>query len=210
MFHRRMTLPLAGAVVLCLAQAGNASAATLSYEETAAGITGSGVGTTYSQLPVVDMYGNRLGPSPGMLAGAPGFSFYDDYIFTVAAATVDSVTSEINLGSLSINNLEERIYSISGNSPPVLGNPTGFQTAWTTPVSFSAGASSGMLTVLDPTTLSAGTYVLEVRGNVTGSNGGGYSGQIDLQPVPLPAALPLLLSGLGLLGGAARKKFARS
>ncbi len=65
-----------------------------------------------------------------------------------------------------------------------------------------------MQTVLSPTTLSAGTYVLEVRGNVTGTAGGGYSGVIDLQPVPVPAALPLMLSGLGLLGGLLRKRAA--
>ena len=210
MFHRKMmVLPLAATAVSCLAPTGNAAAATLSYEQTAAGISGTGVGTSYSHLPVADTYGNTLGPSPGELAGAPGFSFYDDYIFTVADATIDSVTSSINLGSLSISNLEERIYSITGNSAPTLGTPTGFHTEWSDPVNFSAGLTTGMYTVLNPTTLAAGTYILEIRGDVTGSNGGGYSGQIDLQPVPLPAALPLLLSGLGLFGGMARKRLAR-
>ena len=211
MFHPRMTaLPLAATLALCLAQMGNAAAATLSYEQTAAGITGSGVGTSYSHLPVVDTYGNALGASPGQLAGAPGFSFYDDYIFTVADSTIDSVTSSINLGSLSIANLQERLYSISANSPPVLGTPSGFHTDWSAPINFTVGVETGMQTVLSPTQLSAGTYVLEIRGLVTGASGGGYSGVIDLQPVPLPAALPMLLSGLGLLGGVARKKFARS
>lgn len=200
----------AAAAVLCLAQAGNAAAATLSYEQTANGITGTGVGTSYSRLPVIDTYGNTLGPAQGVVPGAPGFTFYDDYIFTVASSTIDSVTSEINLGSLSIGNLEERIYSFTGNSPPVIGTPAGFQTAWTAPISFTAGTATGMQTVLSPTDLAAGTYVLEIRGNVTGTAGGGYSGVLDLQPVPVPAALPLLLSGLGLLGGMARKHFAGS
>jgi hypothetical protein len=63
-----------------------------------------------------------------------------------------------------------------------------------------------MFTVLDPTTLTAGSYVLEIRGEVTGSSGGTYTGSLNLNPVPLPAALPLLLSGLGLLGGWIRKR----
>ncbi len=208
MNFRNIGLALAMHVGLTLALSAPAAAATLSYEETANGITGSGVGTNYLSLPVVDRYGNTLGASPGLIAaaGSPGFSFYDDYVFTVASSVVDSVTSEIDLGSLSIGNLEERLYSISGNSLPVIGTPSGFQTAWTTPISFTAGTTSGMQTVLSPTTLSAGTYVLEVRGNVTGAAGGGYSGAIDLQPVPVPAALPLMLSGLGLLGGLLRKR----
>ncbi len=208
MNFRNVGLALAMNMGLTLALSAPASAATLSYEQTANGITGNGVGTNYLTLPVVDRYGNTLGPSPGLItaAGAPGFSFYDDYVFTVANSVIDSVTSEIDLGSLSISNLEERLYSIGGNSPPVIGTPAGFQTAWTTPISFSAGTASGMQTVLSPTTLSAGTYVLEVRGNVTGAAGGGYSGVIDLQPVPVPAALPLMLSGLGLFGGLLRKR----
>lgn len=63
-----------------------------------------------------------------------------------------------------------------------------------------------MFTVMNPTTLTAGEYVFEIRGEVTGSGGGTYSGSLNLNPVPLPAALPLLISGLGLLGGLVRKR----
>lgn len=210
MLIRMTALPLAAMGALCLAQAGNASAATLSYEETASGITGSGAGTSYFNLPVHDGYTHDLGPSAGLIAsaGAPGFSFYDDYIFTVANSTIDSATTEINLGTLSIANLEERIYSIdpSSHSPPMLSNPTGFQTAWSTPITFQASHETGMTTVLSPTTLNGGTYVLEIRGNVTGADGGTYSGVLNLQPVPLPAALPLLFSGLGLLACCRRQR----
>ena len=178
----------------------------LSYEETATGTTGNGAGTAFTSLPASGGYTNTFGASAGDISGAPGFSFYDDYIFTVANATVDSVTSEINLGKLSIGSLQERVYTLTGNAAPVLAQPQGFQTNWTTPVGFTAGTETGMFTVMNPTTLSAGTYVLEIRGDVTGT-GGTYSGQLDLNPVPLPAALPLLLSGLGLLGGLVRKRF---
>lgn len=201
---------LAVAGGLSLLQAGNASAAmSLSYEETSSGVvTGNGAGTAFTTLPASDGYTNTLPALTGSVPGAPGFSFYDDYVFTVSNATVDSVTSEINLGSLSIGNLEERLYSVAANStlPAINGPATGFQTNWTAPVSFSAGGESGMITVMNPTTLAAGTYVLEIRGDVTGSSGGTYSGELNLNPVPLPAALPLLLSGLGLLGGLARKR----
>jgi hypothetical protein len=201
---------LAVTAALSLLQAGNASAAmSLSYEETSSGvITGNGAGTDFTQLPASDGYTNTLPAMTGSVPGAPGFSFYDDYVFTVAAATVDSLTSEIDLGSLSIGNLEERVYSLAPNStlPAINGPATGFQTNWTAPVNFTAGGVNGMTTVLNPTTLAAGTYVLEIRGDVTGSSGGTYSGELNLNPVPLPAALPLLLSGLGLLGFARKRR----
>ena len=72
----------------------------------------------------------------------------------------------------------------------------------------SAPGVAGETTVLAPEMLSAGTYVLEIRGTATGTNGGAYSGQLQLQPVPLPAALPLLLSGLGLVGSSFRRRVA--
>jgi hypothetical protein len=194
---------------LCLVHSESASAAmNLSYEQIGSTTSiSNGVGTNFTQLPASAGYTNTLGASSGDIPGAPGFSFYDDYVFTVAAATADSVTTEINLGSLSVSDLQERIYSTAGNSPlPIVGTPSGFGTDWTTPMNFTVGADeTGMQTVLSPTTLAAGTYVLEVRGEVTGASGGTYSGVLDLNPVPLPAALPLLLSGIGLLGGLVRK-----
>jgi len=214
MFTRTRALSLTAALAWGLVHTAIASASTvtnaaLSYEETATGRTGTGQGTLFTSLPAQAIYGSQFGASAGDLAGAPGFSFYDDYVFTVAAATIDSVTSEIDLGSLSLDNLQERLYSLGNNTLPVLGSPTGFQTDWTTPISFQAGPNEGMTTVLSETALAAGTYVLEVRGEVTGTAGGGYSGTLNLQPVPLPAALPMLLSGLGLLGGIARRRSAR-
>jgi hypothetical protein len=202
---------------LCLAHGESASAATLSWEETATGIAGSGIGTNYSHLPVTDSYAHVFGPSAGHIAGAPapGFSFYDDYVFTVADATVDSVTSTLDLGKLlSINDLQVRLYSASGNPTlPVLGDsPAGLKNGgWSTGVNFGVGGQSGTFAVLPETMLTAGTYVLEVRGDVAGTAGGSYSGTINLapvSPVPLPAALPLMLSGLGVLGGLIRKRFA--
>jgi hypothetical protein len=190
---------------LCLALTENAAAATLSYEETASGITGGGTVTDYSQLPVSDFFGNNLGKASGTLGAPadPGFTFYDDYVFTVANSTVDAASFVLNEGStLAINDLQMRLYSTSGNTLPVLGNlPAGLEASWSNPISTNGSTSN-----LTATMLTAGTYVLEVRGDVTGQAGGSYAGLIDLQPVPLPAALPLLLSGLGLLGGFARKR----
>jgi hypothetical protein len=207
MNFRTIALALSANAGLSLAFITNASAATLSYEETAGAVTGTGAVTNYSHLPVSDFFGNTLGPSSGTLGAPadPGFTFYDDFVFTVASSTLDAATFLLNEGStLAIDNLQMRLYSATGNAPPVLGNaPAGLQAGWSNPISTS-GASSNLATTM----LSSGTYVLEVRGDVVGTAGGSYAGIIDLQPVPLPAALPLMLSGLGLLGGLFRKRAA--
>jgi hypothetical protein len=200
----RTLASLTMAVGLCLAVTENATAATLSYEETASGITGSGAGTDYFQLPVSDRFGNTLGQASGTLGAPadPGFTFYDDYIFTVASSTVDAASFLLNDSTFAISDLQMRLYSTTGNTLPVLGDsPEGLQADWSNPISTNNSQSN-----LATTMLSAGTYVLEVRGDVTGQNGGSYTGIINLQPVPLPAALPLLLSGLGLLGGGFARK----
>jgi len=179
-----------------------ASAAVLSYEETAAGRTGNGAGTTYLNLPVSDTYGNSFShPAPSGI-GSTGFGFYDDFLFTIPAATADAITSTIDFANvLGITNLQTRLYNFNGNpNLPVLGSPVGGAIdAWSNTFNLAPGTNQ-IVNVLPMTLLGAGTYVLEVRGNVSGTNGGSYSGNLNLVPTPLPAALPLLLSALGLLG----------
>jgi hypothetical protein len=51
-----------------------------------------------------------------------------------------------------------------------------------------------------------GTYVLDIAATATGSQGGLYVGALNLQPVPLPAAVWFMLSGLAGLGMRARRR----
>jgi hypothetical protein len=193
----------AAAALVCLAQAVPAMAASISYEETSSGTQSFGATTVYSSLPVTDTFSRTFGPSTGFLSGdGAGSTFYDDYVFTVQSATADAITVTLNSGAtFDIKSLQERIYSADGNPTlPVLGTPAGMSTAWSAPTGGGSLSSQLPTTMLNP-----GTYVLEVRGNVDGTAGGSYAGVINLQPVPLPAALPLMLSGLGLLGGLTRK-----
>jgi hypothetical protein len=92
---------------------------------------------------------------------------------------------------------------------PTVGSAPGAIDFWTTSVDL--GGSSGTVAELPATVLMPGEYVLEVRGDVTGATGGGYSGTLQLSsPVPLPNTLPLLLSGLGILGSALRRNWTHS
>ncbi len=170
--------------------------------------TGSGTVNVFTGTESA-FYGDTFSAPTTPITASPGsaWGFYDDFIFSVSGpASADSVTSTISLGNLSINNLEVRLYSESGNSPPVLGTPNGvLWSSWSTPLS---GGLTGSVNVLDAN-LATGNYVLEVRGNVTGSSGGSYSGTLNVSPVPLPAALPLMLSGLGAMGAMARRRKVR-
>lgn len=183
-----------------------AAAAVLSWEQLAGGRTGAGQATSYLSLPTSDTYGRSFN-SPTTQIGSSGFGFYDDFIFSVASSSVDAITSTIDFANvLGINNLQVRLYNFSGNpNPPVLGTPNGGAIdGWSQTFNLAPGTQQ-IVNVLPMTSLNAGTYVLEVRGSVTGSSGGSYSGTLNLVPAPLPAALPLMLSGLGLLGGAVRR-----
>jgi hypothetical protein len=219
-------LSLAVTAGLCLAHAGSAAAAALSYEDLAtglsAGVSPTGTATNYTSLPVTDIYGNLFtctacGSKVLVSDAGNPFNFYDDYGFSVASSTIDAVSSTINLGKFfQIDNLQMRLYTDNGgtllpvlnNSPPGVksGNPA--NGGWSAPLNYGSGAQSGQISVLNDIMLNQGTYVLEVRGDVVGTAGGSYAGTLNLSPVPLPAALPLILSGLGLLGGLARERFA--
>lgn len=205
---------LAGLLIFGGVVTAQAATLNLSYTTTAAGTTGAGTPTSAN---VTDsyFYGNSFGnltttlytPSTGPSAGI-NFEFYDDYVFTITGSNVNSVTSTINLGNiLAIDNLQARLYNASSNpSLPVLGTPVGgVIDAWSSSV--SAGSNTITIALLDTNLLSAGTYVLEIRGSVSGSAGGSYSGVLNVEQVPVPASAWLMGSAiLGLVGVTRRRR----
>jgi hypothetical protein len=151
-----------------------------------------------------DTFSNGVGSTP-VTEGSQSEGFYDDFLFTVTGGIADSVTTDINLGNLlKIDNLQVALFNYtSGQAVPVGSQP--IATGWSQ--SFNTGSGTTVNDVALPTTtLSPGSYALEVVGTVTGSLGGSYSGTLNLAPVPLPAACPLLLSALGGLGFWSRKR----
>jgi len=185
-----------------------ASSVGLSDTTTNSGTISYGANTTLA-VPGSYTYGDSFGAGVGGSATSTTnpAGFYDDYVFTIAGGSADSVTSTINLGNtLEIDGLQAALFTYSpGQTVPVSGSP--LANGWSVP--FNSGPTSGTISVISPTTLSAGTYVLEIEGTVSGSAGGSYAGTLNLAPVPLPAGLPLLVSGIAGLAmfGRHRKTF---
>jgi hypothetical protein len=207
---------LVGTHLACAATVSVAPGATLtsSYTTTSAGTSpAGGTGTIYAPtVPGSYNYSQGFGAGQGTTAVPGGTDgFYVDYVFTVGGATADSLTATLDLGSLlQISNLSSRIYSYDLNpstatSPTQLGTPVGGAiVSWTTPV--TGTGASGLYTMISNQTLNPGTYVLQIRGTVTGSAGGSFAGVLNLAPVPLPAAAWLLVSGLGGLFATGRRR----
>jgi hypothetical protein len=174
----------------------------LTYSGSANVLTGAGDANTLG-ISSSSTYGHTF-QSPtlvipdtiGLSSSAPGgFGFYDDFLFTIPAASTNSITSTIGLSNiLGIENLQVRLYNAALNSPlPVLGTPNGVVIeGWTTLI-----APGSSISIVSPASLNAGTYVLEVRGNVVGSAGGSYAGVLNVSDVPLPAALWLFGTAIG-------------
>lgn len=178
-----------------------ASSVLLSDTTTSMGTMSSGADTTLAvpgSYTYADTFGAGIGT--GATSSTHHAGFYDDFVFTISGGTADTVASTIDLGNtLEIDGLRAALFTYTpGQSVPSAGSP--LAPGWSVP--FNSGATSGTISVIAPITLSAGTYVLEVLGTVSGSAGGSYSGTLNLAPapVPLPAGLPLLLSGIAGLG----------
>lgn len=159
-----------------------------------------GISNAYNGAPIAADF-------PGGTATGSGgpWNFYDDYVFTVgpSGSSIQSALISFSTGVTGISDLQGRIIGVSGTFSAAnnLGAPASGNTlvdAWmnTSPV-------AGINTVnLNSTTFGPGTYDLQIRGEVLGSPASGsYGGSVTFTAVPLPAALPLMLSGLGLFGG---------
>lgn len=145
---------------------------------------------------------------PGSVSGSYplGFEFYDDYVFTVTGAVANSVTSTISMGALlGISNLQARLFQLTTPLPYIGPPPSGtLIQAWGAAFSCGTGCS-GETVVLANTVLNPGTYVLELRGIVSGSLSGSYGGALNLTPIPVPAAAWLFGSALAGMGWLRRR-----
>lgn len=134
------------------------------------------------------------------------YAFMDSYRFTIdAAAEGSTLVASLGLGeTFDIANLQLRLYRVptSTTDPTLPGLPAGstLLTAWQGPIGNATTITSLF------TAVQQGTYILDVAGTATGTLGGTYVGQLNLQPVPLPAAAWLLLSSFGMLGGFVRRR----
>jgi len=146
-------------------------------------------------------------------SGASGnVAFQDTYQMTItAAASGDALIASLSCcgsgssGTFDISNLQFRLYEVAAGTAPTVGALPANATAVTNWTAVASGSSNWAMF----SNLAAGEYFLDVVGTADGSLGGSYVGTVQMvAPVPLPAALPLLLGGLGLLGGLARRRSA--
>ncbi len=151
------------------------------------------------------MAGLQLVELPGATVLASDV-FYDDYAFQVDGSTFNSLTATIDLGSwFDISNLQVRLYQGTLQTTTTGAAGPALIAAWSAQ-SLTAQSSGGDVQVIAPIDLLPGSYVLEVRGNITGNYGGSYAGVLNLAPVPEPGAIGMMLAGLGLLGFVARRR----
>jgi hypothetical protein len=131
------------------------------------------------------------------------WNFQDDYAFTTSGATVQSVVIGLpTYGGIGLDDLQARIIYAAGNGAPTLGAPAGgtLVDSWQ-----SVSGSAGLYNITMPTGIAGGSYILQIRGEAA-SGGGSYGGALSFTAVPLPAAMPLLLSSIAGIGVFARRR----
>lgn len=143
-----------------------------------------------------------------VVPGPPATNFLDTWNFLLTnSATIDSLVATINFtgaGGSVTQGIDNLALSLVGPGGPVFGTSFAVNSAGKQNL-FSFLATSG--------SFSPGAYSLQVRGQLVGlpSLPSSYAGTLTANPtvVPLPAALPLLLAGLGVMGFLGRRRAAR-
>ena len=160
------------------------------------------------QAQAVDInLGNQLPPSQlsiGNTFASTVGAFNDNYLFSIPAASTDSITSTISLGSIfGINSLQTALYS---GASIVSGLPSGTLMATSNLLTFNGTGWTSSSAIINPIMLTAGSYILHVAGNVSGTSGGSYSGILNIASVPEADEWALMLAGLGLIGFIANRR----
>jgi hypothetical protein len=141
------------------------------------------------------------------------WNFQDNYEFLTPSSGPDVagavMSFDLSNGGVinGLKNIQVRIVQVGSNNgaSDLIGtSAVSVVDGWQT-VTSTAGSLTLYTATLNKSPLAANTaYYLQVRGE-TESSTAGYSGTVQFTPVPLPAGLPLLLSGLGLLGAVRRR-----
>lgn len=128
-------------------------------------------------------------------------SFTDYFFFSLSKTSVASGT---------IANIEVGGWPFGGDVFNIKGLSTYLYTDTGT-VGKTDGTESGFLLgtgdFIHPTgQLDAGNYFIKITGNAVGGAGGMYVASISAQPVPEPDTYAMMIAGLGLVAGIARRK----
>jgi hypothetical protein len=167
-------------------------------------LTGAGAGTFFFSQSITAPNGSFAAPSQ---INGNDYGFVTSYVIDIPPAMANAFVFSLNMSSsVGLENLSARLYEYSANGITNLTLGTtgplaaGSMSNWSISVN-SSGTNPVASTTLPVTQLNnGGEFVLEIAGLETGTQNGSLSGQLDVAPVPLPAALPLLLSGLSGLG----------